>query len=96
MTLQTSYESLVEQYRAAGFTEAQAFAEAAREVRLTTGEIEFGRSEEELTEIRASYAELVGAVRESAGVSEEFPAGEFAIEGFNTGSWSMFEKEEAY
>lgn len=78
-----TFETLIEQYRAAGFDEDDAREEAAREVRLTTGDIYFGRSDEEVGEMRRQEAEMYAAVRDSAGVCDEFPAGEFAVPGYN-------------
>lgn len=77
------FEALVTEYRAMGWSEADAREEAAREVRLTTGDIYFGRSGEELTEMRRQEAEMYAAVRASAGVCDEFPNGEFAVRGYN-------------
>lgn len=78
-----TFETLIQEYRAAGFDEGAAREEAAREVRMTTGDIYFGRSDEEIVEMRRQEAEMYAVVAESAGVSEEFPAGEFAVAGFN-------------
>jgi len=77
------FEALVTEYRAMGYSEADAREEAAREVRLTTGDIYFGRSPEELEEMQRSEAEMYEAVRRSAGACDEFPNGEFAVAGYN-------------
>lgn len=57
--------------------------EYAQRIRLTTGNYRFGRTEEELVEIDRLDAEFHQGIRDSAGICEEFPAGEFAIPGFN-------------
>lgn len=72
------FEAIVAQYVAAGFGPDDAREEAAREVRLTTGDIYFGRSEEEVEEMRLDEAEMYAEARRGAGVCDEFPAGEFA------------------
>lgn len=77
------FEALVTEYRSMGYGEADAREEAAREVRLTTGDIYFGRSDDEVVEMRRSEAEMYDAVRSSAGVCDEFPNGEFAVAGYN-------------
>lgn len=77
------FEALVTEYRAAGFDEDDAREEAAREVRLTTGDIYFGRSADEIAEMNRQEAEMYAAVADSAGISDEFPGGEFAVPGYN-------------
>lgn len=77
------FEDLIQEYVAAGFEPEAAREEAAREVRLTTGDIYFGRSDEEIEEMRRQEAEMYAAVAASAGVCDEFPAGEFAVPGYN-------------
>lgn len=66
-----------------GYSDEDATEEAARTVRLTTGDIYFGRSDEEIAEMHRQEAEMYAAVRDSAGVCDEFPAGEFAVPGYN-------------
>lgn len=77
------YEEARARLLALGYSAEDAHEEACREVRLTTGDPYFGRSEEELAEMDREAAEAYGALRESAGACEEFPAGEFAVPGFN-------------
>lgn len=78
-----TYEAIVEQLKAAGFSADEAHEEACREVRLTTGDIYFGRDDDEIEEMHREDAEWYEAIRDSAGVCEEFPAGEFAVAGYN-------------
>lgn len=81
--MSTIYDSAVTALLTAGFSAEAAHEEACREVRLTTGDIYFGRTVEERDEMERQEAEMYAAVRDSAGCSEEFPAGEFAVAGFN-------------
>lgn len=78
-----TYEAIVKQLEAAGFGADEAHEEACREIRLTTGDIYFGRDEDEIAEMRQQEAEMYAAVADSAGVCEEFPSGEFAVAGYN-------------
>lgn len=78
-----NYKKLTAEYRAKGFTAEQAHEEAAREIRLTVGDPYLYRTDEELAEMRRIEAEAYEALREAAGVCDEFPAGEFAVPGFN-------------
>lgn len=77
------FEQLIATYIAAGCTPDAAREEAAREIRMTTGDIYFGRSDEELDEMHRQENELYAAAARTAGVCEEFPNGEFAVAGFN-------------
>lgn len=77
------FAALIDEYLKAGFSREDAREEAAREVRLTTGDIYFGRSADEIAEMKRQEAEMYAAVRDSAGVCEEFPNGEFAVPGYN-------------
>lgn len=70
---------------ALGFSPDDAAAEAARTIRLTTGDCYFGRTDDELAEMARVEADGWAHARRTAGVCEEFPAGEFAVAGFNTG-----------
>jgi hypothetical protein len=78
-----TFEELVKEYRAAGFGEDDAREEAAREVRLTTGDRYFGRSPEEVAAMDSADAAEYALAARTAGVCDEFPAGEFAVAGFN-------------
>lgn len=78
-----TYEELVAEYEAAGFAAGAAREEAAREVRLTTDNPYFGRSEDELAEMEQIEAEQYAQAARTAGVCDEFPAGEFAVPGYN-------------
>lgn len=73
-----TFTALIEEYRQAGFSTDDAREEAAREVRMTTGDIYFGRSPKELAEMKRQELEMYAYAASCAGVSEEFPAGEFA------------------
>lgn len=74
---------LTEEYTRLGFSPAAAEEEARREIRLTTGDPYFGRTDDELAEMRRVEADALELVRRSAGITDEFPAGEFAVPGFN-------------
>lgn len=76
-------DKLTAEYEALGFAPAAAREEAAREIRMTTGDPYAYRTEEELEAMYAEDATAYQALAESAGVCEEFPAGEFAVQGFN-------------
>ncbi len=75
--------TLTEEYVRLGLSHDDAEEEAKREIRLTTGDPYFGRSDEELEAMRTLDADYALALREAAGVSDEFPSGEFAVPGFN-------------
>ncbi len=79
----TQFQALVANYVRSGFAAKDAREEAAREIRLTTGDVYFGRSAEEVAEIDAGFDAEYQHARRTAGVCDEFPAGEFAVPGFN-------------
>ena len=81
--LMREYVRIIEVLVAQGFSLEEAEAEAAREIRMTTGDIYFGRSEEEIAEMDRIDAEFYADLARSAGVTDEFPSGEFAIPGYN-------------
>lgn len=80
-----TFEEITAAYVVQGFAPEDAREEAAREVRLTTGDIYFGRAPEEIAEMRRQEAEMYAYVADQAGVCDEFPMGEFAVPGFNCG-----------
>lgn len=78
-----TFEKLVAEYEAAGFAGEAAREEAAREVRLTTGNPYFGRDADEVAAMQQVEAEAYAHAARTAGVCDEFPAGEFAVAGYN-------------
>lgn len=78
-----TFEALVQENRAAGLSDEEARFEAGRYIRLTTGDPYAHRTDEELAEMRAVEFEQIEQARRTAGISDEFPSGEFAVAGFN-------------
>ena len=68
---------------AMGLSPEDAEYEAQRAYRLTTGDCYAFRTDEELEEMRRVEADQIQLARQTAGVCDEFPMGEFAVPGFN-------------
>lgn len=79
----TALKPLIVQYMLSGFSREQAIGEAAREARMTSGDCYAFRTEAELDAMYEVEADQVELARQTAGVCEEFPMGEFPVPGFN-------------
>lgn len=80
---QQNVYGLMHQYDGMDMTEDQKRGEAARQLRMRGTDPYAYRTEAELEAMRADDAGHLEALRALAGVSEEFPNGEFPVPGFN-------------